>query len=912
MLASLRPRSPSVFVVDPHRSQTHKLSYSGLPFHRSSVSEPSPMEGSGGKRHNAPPVRLGPPQQLASTSYAPDAEMDIVEQRPSPQLRQRSWHHPYMSSARGARALSPSAAHEHVAGPSTRSYDFGPQDGIAPRPQHRSPRQRDDRLRPAPEPRSRIATRDDGLGRAQPVNISALPAHPLLDVERVGGIGPNRNRGRSSTLTLPHQEASRARGHSFIRARHDQPPHGALYGSYDEPVPFPPRSWEEGRSYPNAYAQHGSAPPMPSRRSPNLRPSSRHSPILFAPLSPGQDPQAHYPQRGSGHMPTKLGHAGVIAAGGDQYRSRPGTPISPLNMENLSMEEAFVPSASGMAVPLAQGQQRSPADVRRSDYFGPGMTERGRPKLVPQDLSGSPPHGAHISETPQRTREHAYRTPLRGYAEGVSPEVDMPRHPQSSYFAAQPHVHSGRGPTAAAPAHHPATSRMDQTERERFAMSQQHAPSTAGYHGAGGPQEHGYKSEFVSQSRFGPGSGFAGHLSQHAVPVDRIAHSRRRRRPPYSYSSMITQAIASSNEGRMTLREIYTWISNNFSGYPMLGPDSQGWQNTVRHNLSLGKIFIKKARTAQDIYDSCSSGNPSQSQAARGKGGWWTLHPVVLSQIRSGQRTHSDEFDDVERLVEIENAAARGSTSATTSSSGAVAVDSAPSNAPMDDLTAPRGPFADSGQAKSLSRQRSYSDTRDATSAEQSRSSSSQHSSTTRMSRQGSMWANRDLFGGHNPYAPHAAQLATHKISRGPTDHEEMPSVLQPSSEHGPDDKSAAYGRLRGHTIAVHERPSQQRTSQHEGDRLGAEAYVTTRPPSGSLSSPRPLYQSRTQAFEDVEMEPSSAQPRDSSQVLQQARDTLETTKHQQQMLQRHRDVDEDADAPEGAGRMAIRGLLNS
>ncbi len=44
----------------------------------------------------------------------------------------------------------------------------------------------------------------------------------------------------------------------------------------------------------------------------------------------------------------------------------------------------------------------------------------------------------------------------------------------------------------------------------------------------------------------------------------------------------------------MTLREIYTWISTNFSGYPMAGPDSQGWQNTVRHNLSLGKIFIKK------------------------------------------------------------------------------------------------------------------------------------------------------------------------------------------------------------------------------------------------------------------------------------------------------------------------------
>ncbi|PWN46903.1 winged helix DNA-binding domain-containing protein, partial [Violaceomyces palustris] len=71
--------------------------------------------------------------------------------------------------------------------------------------------------------------------------------------------------------------------------------------------------------------------------------------------------------------------------------------------------------------------------------------------------------------------------------------------------------------------------------------------------------------------------------------------------PPYSYSSLIAQAISSSPEGRMTLREIYTWISNTYPGlYAMDGPESQGWQNTVRHNLSLNKSFVKVARTAQD------------------------------------------------------------------------------------------------------------------------------------------------------------------------------------------------------------------------------------------------------------------------------------------------------------------------
>lgn len=76
----------------------------------------------------------------------------------------------------------------------------------------------------------------------------------------------------------------------------------------------------------------------------------------------------------------------------------------------------------------------------------------------------------------------------------------------------------------------------------------------------------------------------------------------------------------------------------------MDGPESQGWQNTVRHNLSLNKSFVKVARTAQDIYDSCASGNPAQSQAARGKGGWWMLDPAVAAG-HLGPGFRSQEMD---------------------------------------------------------------------------------------------------------------------------------------------------------------------------------------------------------------------------------------------------------------------------
>lgn len=54
---------------------------------------------------------------------------------------------------------------------------------------------------------------------------------------------------------------------------------------------------------------------------------------------------------------------------------------------------------------------------------------------------------------------------------------------------------------------------------------------------------------------------------------------RRRRSLPCSYSVMITQAILSSSTHKMTLRDIYLWISTR---YPDLYADNEtGWQVIV-------------------------------------------------------------------------------------------------------------------------------------------------------------------------------------------------------------------------------------------------------------------------------------------------------------------------------------------
>lgn len=64
-------------------------------------------------------------------------------------------------------------------------------------------------------------------------------------------------------------------------------------------------------------------------------------------------------------------------------------------------------------------------------------------------------------------------------------------------------------------------------------------------------------------------------------------------KPPYSYATMITQAILSNDDGVMSLSEIYDWIAAHYAYYKY---SKTGWQNSIRHNLSLNKAFEKVPR----------------------------------------------------------------------------------------------------------------------------------------------------------------------------------------------------------------------------------------------------------------------------------------------------------------------------
>lgn len=109
-----------------------------------------------------------------------------------------------------------------------------------------------------------------------------------------------------------------------------------------------------------------------------------------------------------------------------------------------------------------------------------------------------------------------------------------------------------------------------------------------------------------------------------------IARANAIGKPNKSYAALIAEAIDSCPEQRLTLSAIYSHLTDTYEYFRYA---KNGWQNSIRHNLSLNKAFKKVPRSGVE-------GEP-------GKGMFWVIDPAYRHLINNHPKTEGNGVQSI-------------------------------------------------------------------------------------------------------------------------------------------------------------------------------------------------------------------------------------------------------------------------